>query len=113
MDGSASSEASNIKLRTIFATHGLPEMLVTNNGSVFTSAELVISTRHNAIHHITTALYHPSLNGLAEWAVQTFKSAMKRMTSGPMETRVAKFVFHYCLMPHSSTGCSPTKLLLG
>ena len=35
------------------------------------------------------------------------------MTSGPMETRVAKFLFHYRLMPHSSTGCSPTELLLG
>ena len=35
------------------------------------------------------------------------------MTSGPMETRVAKFLFHYHVMPHSSTGCSPTKLLLG
>ncbi len=27
-------------LRTIFATHGLPDILVTDNGSVFTSQEL-------------------------------------------------------------------------
>ena len=77
------------KLRTVFATHGLPEMLVTHNGLVFTSAEFRDFTHRNAILHVTTGPYHPSFNGLAEQAVQTFKAAMKKMISGPMETRVA------------------------
>ena len=37
---------------------------------------------------------------------------MKKMIPGPMETRVFKFLFHYCLTPHSTTGCSPAELLL-
>ena len=65
------------KLRTIFATHGLLVMLVTDNGSVFTSAEFGDFTRRNAIRHITTPPYHPSSNSLAEQPVQTFKSAMR------------------------------------
>ena len=35
----ATTQVTIQKLRTVFATHGLPEMLVTDNGSVFTSAE--------------------------------------------------------------------------
>ena len=108
----ATTQVTIQKLRTVFATHGLPEMLVTDNGSVFTSAEFRDFTHRNAIRHVTTAPYHPSSNGLAERAVQTFKAAMKKMISGPMETRVAKFLFHYRLTPHSTTGCSPAELLL-
>ena len=31
----------------------------------------------NGIKHITNASYHPSLNGTAQRAVQTFKSAIR------------------------------------
>ena len=48
------------KLRKFFSTHGIPEKLVSDNGSVFTSHEF------NGIDHIKTAPYHPSSNGLAE-----------------------------------------------
>lgn len=109
----ATSPITIQKLRTIFSTHGLPEMLVTDNGSVFTSLEFQEFVNRNAIQHITTAPYHPSSNGLAERAVQTFKTAMRKMTSGSMESRVAKFLFHYRLTPHSSTGQPPAELLLG
>ena len=36
---SATSQTAIEKLRTIFVTHGLPGMLVSDNGSVFNSAE--------------------------------------------------------------------------
>ena len=35
----ATSTVAIEQLRSIFATHGLPEMLVTDNGTVFTSNE--------------------------------------------------------------------------
>ena len=64
-------------------------MIVSDNGSIFTSTKFQEFTNRNAIRHVTTAPYHPSSNGLAERAVQTFKAAMKKVTSGPMETRVS------------------------
>ena len=82
-------------LRSIFATHGLPEMLVTDNASIFTSEEFKLFTKHNGIRHVTSAPYHPASNGLAERGVQTFKEFMKK-TSGDSITLV------YCVS-YSST----------
>ena len=70
------------KLRHMFATHGIPETIVTDNGSVFTSSEFQLFMDMNGIRHLTTAPYHPASNGLAEQAVQTIKTGLKKMTSG-------------------------------
>ena len=65
------------KLRIIFANHGIPQKLVSDNGPTFTSAEFRTFMARNGIRHITSAPYHPSTNGLAERAVQTFKQALR------------------------------------
>ena len=65
-------------LRSIFVTHGLPELLVSDNGPSFTSAEFQEFMKRNGIRHITSVPYHPASNGLAERAVQTFKTALKK-----------------------------------
>ena len=110
---SATSLNTIEKMRSTFATHGLPEMLVTDNGSAFTSQEFTDFLRKNGIRHVTSAPYHPATNGLAERAVQTFKAAMKKAPpKTSIETRVSRFLFHYRLTPHSTTGISPAELLL-
>ena len=111
---SATTANTTDHLRSLFATHGLPEMIVSDNGSVFTSVEFQDFCSKNGIKHVKSAPYHPASNGLAERAVQTFKEAMKR--ADPREslsTRVSRFMFKYRLTPHSTTGISPTELLLG
>lgn len=110
---SAATSTSTIgKLREMFATHGLPETIVSDNGSVFTSTEFQQFVKKNGITHCTTAPYHPATNGLAERAVQTFKQAMKKQGTGPVETRLARFLFSYRITPHATTGESPAKLLV-
>jgi hypothetical protein len=110
---SATSQSTIQQLRTLFATHGLPEMLVTDNGSVFTSAEFHEFTQRNGIKHVKTAPYHPASNGLAERAVQTLKEGLKKSTSGTIEAKVDRFLFHYRMTPHSTTGRPPAELLMG
>ncbi len=56
----ATSTTAIEKLRAIFATHGLPETLVSDNGSVFTSEEFGTFLQRNGIRHVCTAPYHPS-----------------------------------------------------
>ena len=109
----ATSQTTIEKLRVIFATHGIPEMLVSDNGTPFTSADFQEFVTRNAIRHVLTSPYHPASNGLAERAVQTFKSAMRKMSTGSLETRLAKFLFHQHLTPHTTTGNAPAELLLG
>ena len=100
-------------LRRQFCTHGLPRCLVSDNASVFTSSEFKEFLHMNGIQHTTSAPYHPSTNGLAEKAVQTFKQAMRKQHSGSVETKISRFLLQYRITPHSTTGETPCKLLMG
>ena len=66
------------KLRRMFATHGLPEVIVSDNGPQFTSYEFGQFLKKNGIRHITSPPYHPSSNGQAERTVQTLKRALQK-----------------------------------
>ena len=103
---STSSKNAIQFLRRTFATHGLPEMLVSDNGSAFTSKELQTFTSRNGIRHVKCSAYHPSTNGLAERTVQTLKEALKK-TTGDMETRLARFLFQYRITPHTTKDVRP------
>ena len=74
---SSTTEKTIAVLRNLFASYGLPEQLVSDNGPQFTSAEFFDFMRLNGVKHICTAPYHPSSNGEAEHFVQTFKHALK------------------------------------
>jgi len=108
----ATSAVTIDKLRFIFSTHGLPDMVVSDNGSVFTSKEFTDFIT-NGITHVKSSPYHLSTNGLAEHAVQTFKAGMKKLTEGTLESKLSHFLFHYQLIPQATTGHSPAELLLG
>ncbi len=101
------------KLRLIFSTHGLPMKVVTDNGPSFTSKEFKTFMSENGIVHVTTAPYHPSSNGLAERAVQTFKQGLKRTQGATIQERLSKFLFNYRITPQTTTGIPPATLLTG
>ena len=54
------------KLRTTFATHGIPVTLVSDNGPPFISVQFEVYMKANGILHKRVPPYHPSSNGLAE-----------------------------------------------
>ena len=96
--------------RHIFSTHGLPEVLVSDNGSAFTSMDFATFVKSR---HIRCAPYHPA-NGQAERVVQTFKEAMKKMVTGrDLDTHLSRFLFQYRLIPHLTTGHFPAELMFG
>ncbi|XP_064387325.1 uncharacterized protein K02A2.6-like [Halichondria panicea] len=101
------------ELRVLFSQFGLPECVVSANGTCFTSAEFKGFLKKNGINQILSAPYHPSTNGLAERAVQVVKKGLKKETKGSMRSRLATVLFAYRLTAQSTTGQSPSELLLG
>ena len=102
-------------LRQSFSTHGLPFIIVTNNGPSFTSNEFKLFNEKNGIKHIFTAPSHPLSNGMAECSVQTFNNAIKKIIEGKqsinLNTTVYRFSLHYQSTPQIATGKSPAELL--
>eukprot|EP00794_Sanderia_malayensis_P001001 gene1001-319_t len=84
-------------LQECFATHGLPDVIMSDNGTAFTSEEFALFISENSIKHITLALKHPASNGFAEKYVHTFKETMKKMVDGErsLDTKLSRFLHSY------------------
>ena len=91
------------KLRKIFATHGLPEMIVTDNGPQFISEEFR-QRRHRITRHRMT------------WEREQCKflrrECEKRIRRN-YPLKKAKVLFSYRATPQSTTGISLAELLYG
>ncbi|GFV56302.1 uncharacterized protein K02A2.6 [Trichonephila clavipes] len=66
-------------LRDSFARFGLPRVLVSDNGSQFTSYEFQRFMHKNGVRHKTSAPFKPSSNGQAECYVATLKQSLRAM----------------------------------
>ena len=112
---SATSDETIEKLRIVFTNFGLPEQIVTDNGSAFRSKEFETFLQRNGIQQIRTEPYHPSSNGQAERTVQTFKTTLNKMLNekGSINKKVQRFLMAYRTTPHSAISCAPAKLLFG
>ena len=109
----AATATSTIQyLCELFASFGIPVTLVTDNGMQFKSSEFSQFCSCNGIHHVKTAPYHPSSNRLAERAVRIFNKCYKSSTMEQFQT-ITRFLFQYRNIPHTTTGISTAKLLLG
>ena len=108
----ATSGSTVQKLRKSFATHGLPAVVVSDNGTPFTGEEFEIFLKQNGIKHSFSPPYHPASNGLAERAVQTVKRGIKSFSTGTLEERLDRFLFQYRITPQTTTGVPPAELLM-
>ena len=111
---STTTHATIEALMPVFATHGLPVRVVTDNGPQFTSSEFADFMKVNGILHTRSAPYHPSTNGEAERLVQTFKHNMKcrRATPSDIISNTSKFLLSYRTTEHGSTGKTPSQMLM-
>ena len=100
-------------LRRLFAVHGLPRVVVSDNGPGFASEEFNVFLQMNGVKHLYSAPYHPSSNGQAERMVRVLKESLKRVPDGDVDTRLSRLLFRYRITPHTLTGQSPSELLLG
>ena len=99
-------------LSDIFATHGYPRILVSDNGPQFTSAEFADFLLQNNIVHYKSPPYHPSTNGLAENMVKNVKHHFKKHKPTNMSLCLSDFLRTYRNTPHTITNKAPAHLIL-
>ena len=99
-------------LHGVFAQFGLSSIIVTDNAQNFTIAEFESFLSQNGIKHLSSPPYHPSSNGLAERAIQSFKQSLLKLKTNSIEERVSHVLFYSRIAPCSATGLSPAELLL-
>lgn len=109
----ATSASTIAALRHIFSSFGLPEHIVTDNGSQFTSEEFQKFLNDHDIQHTTTAPGHPATNGLAERYVGEFKDKLSKIgeTGEPLQTKLDRLLLTYRATP-TRVGKSPAELLM-
>ncbi|XP_055701767.1 uncharacterized protein K02A2.6-like [Phlebotomus papatasi] len=96
--------------------YGFMEVLVSDNGTQFTSSAFSQFCETHGIKHIRTSPYHPQSNGLAERFVDTLKRGLKKNsditdTSQALQT----FLMAYRNTPNENThnGAAPAQLIFG
>ena len=111
-------------LKFVFSIEGLCKTVVSDNGSQFVAAEFQEFLTSHGIKHITTSVYSPSSNGLAERFVATFKQHMTEVLGNDGDGSQAsnaelwhaarQILFMYRIMPHSELdGRCPAEVLHG
>ena len=93
-------------LKSLFARHGIPETLISDNGPQYASREFAEFAEEYEFRHVTTSPYHPQGNGEAERAVRTIKNLLKK-GDDPY-----KALLTYRTTPLQQ-GYSPSQLLMG
>ena len=95
-------------LRLIFSRQGIPDTLVSDNASCFTSESFSEFLIKHGIKHLTPPPYSPSSNGQAERGVRVVKDLLRRCNSKePFHIKLARVMFYYRTTPHSITQIPP------
>ncbi|KAJ0012151.1 hypothetical protein NQD34_013126 [Periophthalmus magnuspinnatus] len=93
-------------LKSFFARHGIPEVLMSDNGPQYSCQTFTEFAATYGFKHITSSPKFPQSNGEAERAVQTVKNLLKK-AADPYLALLA-----YRATPLQS-GYSPAELLMG
>ena len=103
------------KLDKIFATHGIPELLKTDNGPPFTSYSFKTFARELGFQHRKITPLWPKANAEAERFMRTLGKAIRtaRAHQKDWQKELNTFLRNYRSTPHSSTVKSPAELLMG
>ena len=96
-------------MRSQFARHGSPELLVSDNGPQFSCREFRTFTQLWDIEHVTSSPRYPQSNGQAERAIGTVKNLMKKAWEDGSDVQLALQSFRNTVSEGYSA--SPAQLL--
>ena len=99
------------ELKAVFARYGIPDVLVTDNGPQFASAEFSCFARTWSFDHVTSSPTYPQPNGKAENAVKTVKRLFKKCKASGQSEFLA--LLDWRNTPTEGVGTSPAQRLMG
>uniref|UniRef100_A0A1X7T3K8 Integrase catalytic domain-containing protein n=1 Tax=Amphimedon queenslandica TaxID=400682 RepID=A0A1X7T3K8_AMPQE len=104
------------ELLHLFARVGVPEEILTDQGSNFTSQLLTEIYQMLRVRPIRTTPYHPQTDGLVERFNGTLKSMLRKVVTKEgkdWDKLIPYLLFAYREVPQASTGFSPFELVYG
>ncbi len=102
---SATSAAVIEELRPLFACFGLPETIVSDNGTCFVSTEFEDFLATNGIRHVTSAPYHPAYHlSAVSSGMSPQRRIIRHVTSAPYHQA--------CHLSAVSSGMSPQRRII-
>ena len=87
--GSISSKAVITKMKRVFATHGIPQQVISDNGTQYTSQEFQSFAEDYGFIHTTISAKHPQSNGLAEKTVGIAKDLLQKCKDSSQDINLA------------------------
>eukprot|EP00118_Oscarella_pearsei_P024304 m.303614 g.303614 ORF g.303614 m.303614 type:complete len:479 (+) comp40836_c0_seq2:2784-4220(+) len=99
------------KLKSHFARHGIPDIVVSDNGPQFANEEFTRFSREWGFKHVTSSPRYPQSNGKVENSVNTCKTIMKKALKAQSDVYLALMDFRNT--PSEKIGPSPAQLLFG
>ncbi len=97
-------------LKEQFARHGIPDILVSDNGPQYSSSDFADFANCYGFKHVTSSPTYAQSNGMAERAVQTLKNILKKAAQAGEDPYIA--VLEWRNTPIENIG-TPTQLLMG
>lgn len=94
----------------ILLVHGIPDKIISDRGTQFTSEEWKKVMRENSIPHKLTSPYHPQANGIDERVNGTIVRMLKNYVDefqSNWDTLLRWSVYNYNTTIHSSSNFSP------
>lgn len=107
---STTTSAVRAKLSAHFARHGVPDVVVSDNGPQFSSQEFTDFAQAWNFQHKTSSPHHPTSNGMAESAVKTLKKTMMKCANDG--TNVHQALLNLRNTPRPGIMLSPAQLLM-
>ena len=104
---STTSSAVITVLKSVFARHGIPEVVRSDNGPQYSSKEFSQFASSYGFQHITSSPRYPQSNGQAERIVRIVKKMLKQSTDPYLA------ILNYRATPLPWCKLSPAELLMG
>ena len=113
-----STKLNKYNLKKVFARYGIPEEVISDNGSQYSNTGNLFDSTHEfrmfakewGFKHTTSSPEYPQSNGAAERAVQTAKRILKKASADGKDP--FEGLLKYRNTPFEDIGLSPAELLM-